>query len=183
MKLKDILIQINNDEQLSLLSLDESIDLQTYYYLTEILNTNNRYTFDYTPRFTATFVDNNNVEHFIKINKSLYDNDVDKYEVKFGFIGKNKTLSYDRPNIHYNVNPDEKIFNTHLYILLDIFIEKLDFFTLANVNRLYLPSTDYARFRLYRIALNKFLDKSKYNLLDGTKNELVIEKKYQQSLG
>lgn len=179
MKLKDILIQINNDEQLSLLSLDESIDLQTYYYLTEILNINIRYPFDYTPRFTATFADNNNVEHFIKINKRLYDNDVDKYEVKFGFIGKNKTPSYDRPNIHYNVNPDERIFNTHLYILLDIFIEKLDFFTLANVNRLYLPATDYARYRLYKIALGKFLDKSKYNLLDGTKNELIIEKKYE----
>jgi hypothetical protein len=63
-----------------------------------------------------------------------------------------------------------------LYILLNIFIEKLDFFGLANVNRLYLPATDYARYRLYRIALNKFLDKSKYNLLDGNKNELIIEK-------
>lgn len=178
MKLKDILVQINNDEQLSLLSLDESIDLQTYYYLTEILNIDNRYSFDYTPRFTATFIDDNNVEHFIKINKRLYD-DVDKYEVKFGFIGKNKTLSYDRPNIYYNVNPDERIFNTYLYILLDIFIEKLDFFALANVNRLYLPATDYARYRLYRMALGKFLDKSKYNLLDGSKNELIIEKKYE----
>jgi hypothetical protein len=178
MKLKDILIQINNDEQLSLLSLDESIDLQTYYYLTEILNINNIYPFDCTPRFTATFTDGNNIEHFIKINKRLY-NDTDNYEVKFGFIGKDDKPSYDRPNIYYNTNPDEKIFNTHLHILLNIFIEKLNFFKLAEVNRLYLPATDYARYRLYKIAMNKFLDKSKYNLLDGTKNELIIEKKYE----
>ena len=175
MKLKDILYKINDDTELNKLSLDESIDLQTYYYLVEILNIDNRYNFDYTPRFTATFIDDNNVEHFIKINKKLYD-DVDNYEVKFGFIGKNKLPSYDRPNIHYNVNPDERIFNTYLYILLNIFIEKLNFFGLANVNRLYLPATDYARYRLYRIALNKFLDKSKYKLLDGIKNELIIEK-------
>jgi hypothetical protein len=175
MKLKDILIQINDDEQLNLLSLDESIDLQTYYYLTEILNIDNIYSFDYTPRFTAVFTDSNNTEHFIKINKRLYD-DNDKYEVKFGFIGKNKLPSYDRPSIHYGINPDEKIFNTHLHILLNIFIEKLNFFKLADVNRLYLPATDYPRYRLYRIALGKFLDKSKYNLLDGTKNELIIEK-------
>lgn len=178
MKLKDILIQINNDEQLSLLSLDESIDLQTYYYLTEILNISNIYPFDYTPRFTAVFTDNNNIEHFIKINKRLY-NDVHNYEVKFGFIGKDNKPSYDRPNIHYNTNPDEKIFNTHLHILLNIFIEKLNFFKLAEVNRLYLPATDYPRYRLYKIALGKFLDKSKYNLLDEKENELIIEKKYE----
>lgn len=173
MKLKDILIQINNDENLSLLSLDESIDLQSYYYLTEILDINNIYPFESTPRFTAVFTDDNNIEHFIKINKRLYS-DEDKYEVKFGFIGKDKKPSYDRPNIYYNTNTDEKIFNTHLHILLNIFIE--NFFKLANVNKLYLPATDYARYRLYRIALNKFLDKSNYNLIDGAKNELVIEK-------
>jgi len=177
MKLKDILAQINSDEQLNTLSLDESIDLQTYYYLSEILDINNIYPVDHTPRFSATFTDFNNVEHFIKINKRIYDDDDDdNYEVKFGFLDKNKKPSFNRPNIYYNTNVDEKIFNTHLHILLKIFIEKLNFFKLANVNRLYLPATDYARYRLYRIALNKFLDKSEYKLIDGAKNELVIEK-------
>lgn len=174
MKLKDILEQINNDNQLSLISLDESIDLQTYYYLVEILNINYVYSIEYTPRFTAIFTDNNNTEHFIKINKRLYYED-DRYEVKFGFIDKDDKPSYDRPNIYYNGKSDEKIFNTHLHILLNVFIEKLRFFELAKVNRLYLPATDYARYRLYRIALNKFLNRSKYNLLDGSKNELIIE--------
>lgn len=176
MKLKNILESINNDSQLTSLSLDESIDLQTYYYLVEIINVDDIYQFDKTPRFTATFKDDNDIQHFIKINKRLSSLDSDIYEVKFGFIGKDKKPSYDRPNIYYNVNPDEKIFNTYLHILLKTFIEQLDFFGVAKVDRLYLPALDYARYRLYRLALNKLLDKSKYDLIDGNKNELIIQK-------
>lgn len=179
-KLKDLLELINNDSQLTSLSLDESIDLQTYYYLSEIIDIDNIYPFDNTPRFTATFKDDNDIQHFIKINKRLSSLDDNIYEVKFGFIGKDKKPSYDRPNIYYNVNPDEKIFNTYLYILLKTFIEKLNFFGISKVNKLYLPASDYARYRLYRLALNKLLDKSKYDLVDGNKNELIIQKKYDR---
>ena len=68
----------------------------------------------------------------------------------------------------------KSIFMTPVNENREFFIQ--NFFELANVNKLYLPATDYARYRLYRIALNKFLDKSNYNLIDGAKNELVIEK-------
>jgi hypothetical protein len=126
--------------------------------------------------FFAEFIDDNHITHFTRIVHQPLK--IPRNDVKIGFYDERGKPCYDRPNLHYNLHPDEKIFNTHLYILLKQFLETDDFFGKTKTTLLYLPAIDYHRYRLFRMALNKLLDKSKYRLFDDKnhKNTLIIEK-------
>lgn len=177
-RLHDIIESIKNDKNIDGLDIKEQIDLQTYYLLLEIMDINNIYPYEATDKFTAAFEDTNNIKHFIRIAYQPLNKIPDAFVVKFWFLDKNQNVSYDRPNVIFNLKHDEKILNTYIHILIKEFLEKQNFFEKAKekTNRLFLPSTDYARYRLYRMALNKFIDKTKYKFYDDDhKNTIVIE--------
>ena len=170
-KLTDLLdIDIENN-----LTVSEQIESVTFDYLCEVTDINNVYPYKSSEGFVATFQDNNNIQHFIRIVYQPLRQP--RYDLKFGFFDEKGKPSYDRPNLHYNLHPDEKIYNTHLSILLQQFLEKDDFFGKANIDKLYLPAIDHLRYRLFRKSINKFLDKNKYKMYDDPehKNTLIIE--------
>lgn len=172
--LSKLIDNIQNDKTLNGLPLNEQLTLQTYYYLAEVFDKKNVYSHNMVGNFWATFTDDNKVKHFIRIIYQPLSKP--RYDVKFGFLDRNGKPSYGQPNVHYNLHPDEKIFNTHIHILLDVFIDELNFFEKSNTDELWLPATDYPRYRLYRIALTKFLDKSKFDLVEHS-NTLIIKKR------
>lgn len=176
-KLSKIIEDINKDPEIHTLSLNEQLDIQTYYYLVEIMDKSDSYQYESTDKFSAVFLDDNGIKHFIRI---IYQPlSIPRYDVKIGFYDEQGKPSYERPNLHYNLGPDQKIFNTHIHILLDDFFDVSDFFGEANWNMVALPATDYPRYRLYRMALTKFLNKEKYEFFDDLKhpNTIVIKKK------
>lgn len=174
--LSKILEEIKNDKKVSELSITEQMEYTTFRYLAEVIDINNTYPIKVNKGFFAEFEDDNNVTHFTRITYQPLK--IPRNDVKIGFYDENGKPSYDRPNLHYNLHPDEKIFNTHLHILLEQFLDKEDFFKKTNATELYLPAIDYHRYRLFRMALNKLLDKSKYELFDDTKhpNTTIIKK-------
>jgi hypothetical protein len=175
-KLKDLIDQINEDKEIDTLDITEQIDIQTYYYLVEVMDTKNVYTYKTTDKFFASFIDQNGIKHCVRIIYQPLSKTPNAYVLKFWFFDKNGKISYERPNVIFNLNVDEKIFNTHIHIVIDDFLDKF-FGRVSKGTKLYLPAKDYARYRLFRMALNKFLDKNRYNVYDDTehKNTLVIE--------
>lgn len=177
-KLKDLIDKINEDKEINFLDITEQLDVQTYYYLVEVMDLTNIYQFKSTDKFSAIFTDDNNITHFIRI--AFQPLKSPRFDLKFGFFDKNGKPSFERPNLHYNLNPDEKIFNTHIHILLknflgdDKFFEKIKDKDKDKDNKLYLPAIDVARYRLFRMALNKFLDKTKYKMYNDDKHNTII---------
>jgi hypothetical protein len=146
-KLKDIL-------------LDES-----YRLMEEMVDINNIYPYESGGKYIFHFIDRYNNKHGIRalfqpIRK--FGHEEGYYEIKFGVIIDDKKWIYDEPTEH-----DEKVFNTHVHISLKEIIEKLD-----EVNEWRLPpvQNDIRRYRLFRIALNKYIDKSKWNIINNPKD-------------
>lgn len=153
-------------EQLKQLIKEELIT-STYELMFESVNPSNHYDFEHTRKNLWVFKDRKEIQHFIIINQSLYKGDT-KAEIKFGWVDNEGNKRYDKPPTY-----DEKIFNTHIYILLN---EILTFYS-EYFTEFHLEANDNLRHRLYRQTLNKFLDKSEYSMneLPGD-NTLIITK-------
>lgn len=185
LKLKEILLNIFEDLEDNKYhdgydacsSLKEQIDLETYSLLSELrLNLENYYNYINSKiRGMFLFEDDNKIEHFIRL---VFENN--RWEVKIGFFKVNSSIPiYDRPHIYNNLDYDEKIFNTHLKILIE---EIIPYFfsnkSISNENKkLFLPALDIPRYRLYRIALSKFINKSIYKIKLYPNNKLIVIEK------
>jgi hypothetical protein len=143
----------------------EELVISTYELMFESVNPSNHYDFEHTRKNIWVFKDRKEIQHFIIINQSLYKGDT-KAEIKFGWVDNKNNKRYDKPPTY-----DEKIFNTHIYILLN---EILTFYS-EYFTEFYLEANDDLRHRLYRQTLNKFLNKSEFtmNELPGD-NTLII---------
>lgn len=163
-KLSKILEELKNDsiDGYDLCkSLEEQICLETYTYLVEFqLDPANHYEYDVSGKGFFTFVDKNGYKHFTRLVKEH-----DRWEMKIGYFDKESNNPvYTRPKIYKNLEYDEKVFNTHIRIVMDGILPYFFGHELIPENEkvLYLPALDVPRFRLYRIAINKFVDKSKF---------------------
>ncbi len=133
---------------------NSSIDL-----ILEVLNINNHYHFERERNNLWSFLDKIGTKHFIILHKDLSSKIQNDMELKFGWYdGENPR--YDRPNSY-----DDKIFNTHLFIF---FHEILNQFKEYKLIYNFKP-TDIYRYRLYRMAINKYLDKAEYELIENEK--------------
>lgn len=156
-----------NKSQLKELIHQEIIE-SSYELMTEIINLAFHYDYDRKRKNAWYFTDKANIYHFIIIHKKLTGN-LDQAEVKFGWVDiLTGQPRYDKPGTY-----DEKIFNTHLYILIN---EILPLHLNTFEDGIILTPTDELRYRLYRIALNKELNKSKYSLIEINKT-LIIKSK------
>ena len=142
----------------------EELIVSTYELMFEQVDPSNHYDFEHTRKNLWVFEDRKNIQHFIIINQSLYKGDT-KAEIKFGWTDQKNNKRYDKPPTY-----DERIFNTHIYILLNEILEHYaEYFT-----EFYLEANDALRHRLYRQTLNKFLDKGKYRLSELPENNTLI---------
>ena len=176
-KLGDIL---RNDENINNLSLDEQISIETYTYLAEFrMDMSNYYPYKSEGKGYYTFFDKQGYKHFDRLVKEH-----ERWELKIRYFDPkdlNKPI-YDRPKVYVDLDYDEKVFNTHIKVIIDEIIPY--FFRHKMVPSedkiLFLPALDTSRYRLYRISLNRFLDKSKYTFSDHEKekNTLFIRPVY-----
>lgn len=129
-----------------------------------VFNLNDTYEIDETEsnKSTKSFYDNKG-----RLNSMHIKNNIGDYkEIKFYWIDVDKA---GKKTPTYTTLPDStaKTFNTYLKLFLEYFIFLGDKFVFQ--------PTDVARFRLYKIALTKLLDKTKWKMtiLD---NKIIITK-------
>jgi len=139
----------------------------SYDLIIESIDLNNRYDFEHTNRNRWIFKDRIGSTHFTVVNKSL-DTD-NACEIKFGWIDKNGQKRYDKP-----ITYDERIFNTHIYIILNEIIPAYK----DSFRYILLKATDELRYRLYRMNIDKFVDKNEFDVnLEPQNNTIVLDNK------
>lgn len=142
----------------------EELITSTYELMFEQVDPSNHYDFEHTRKNLWVFKDRKEIQHFIIINQSLYKGDTEA-EIKFGWVDEKGDKRYDKPPTY-----DERIFNTHIYILLNEIIKYYsEYFT-----EFHLEANDSLRHRLYRQTLNKFLNKNQYNLNELPESNTLI---------
>jgi len=146
---------------MSVKNIVHEIETSTIDIILEVLDIENYYHFEHGRKNMWTFYDRTGLKHFIVIGKDLDDAELNVMEIKFGWLHNDKPR-YDKSKSH-----DEKVFNTHLYIL---FNELLPYFYKYDLSYNLKP-TDKYRYRLYRIAINKYINKKEYELI--TNDEIL----------
>jgi len=171
-KVRNSLTELTKSDGYKSTGLSESLTLENYTLIAEwvSLNKDDVYAYQLHPHFSSWyyFKDRNDVIHEIRLTKGIKE----RYEVKVWFIDEDGKPNYSPPNIYGNFKYDTAIFNTHIYILINEIIPH--FFNPVEDEPLYLPATDKARYRLYKITLNNHLDKTKYTLADLGDNTLSL---------
>jgi hypothetical protein len=170
---KSSLKKLRASKEYKTTSVKLSILLENFTLIAEwiSLKQDDVYPFIQTGRGWFSFIDRNKIQHEIRLTTGK-DN---RYEVKIWFVDDARKPNYSPPNIYNNIKYDTRIFNTHIFILINKILSY--FFGRLSAETLYLPATDSVRYRLYRIALNNHLDKTKYELTDLGNNTLSIKKK------
>jgi hypothetical protein len=163
-KLSKLLEELQNnsiDGYYACTSLEEQICLETYSYLVEFqVDPGNHYDYINGGKGFYTFIDKNGYKHFSRLIKEN-----DRWEIKIGYFDKESNRPvYERPKIYKNLEYDEKVFNTHVHIVINELLPYFFEHELVSEDEkvLYFPALDAPRYRLYRIAINKFVDKSKF---------------------
>jgi hypothetical protein len=178
---KKSLVELAQHEDYKTAGISEIITLENYTLVAEWVSLNKDDLYDYQLHsgFVAWyfFVDRNGITHEIRLTKGAKE----KWEIKLWFLDKDDKPNYTAPNVYGDLKYDTAIFNTHIYILINELIPY--FFSKLPDEKVYLPATDKARHRLYRITLNNHLDKTKYKLEGGDKsNELVVSQVLKQKI-
>ena len=143
---------------------------ESYVLIAENVNLDHVYDYKSKGKNWWEFKGGRDIQHEIRL---VYSPDLDNKElsVKFYWIKDNKP-NYEKPPY-----TDERVFNTHIKILIEEILPKLsEYFRTFNIDKLTLDPTDSSRYRLYRIALNQVLDKSKYELVENSSNNLLYIK-------
>ena len=154
-----------NNNILKKLIKEEIVSL-SYELISENINPDDHYDFEHSRKNLWDFKDRKNFKYFIVIHKSLYKEE-DDAEIKFRWIDEKNIKRYDKPPTY-----DERVFNTHIYILYN---EILKYYG-EYFNSFYLEAIDPIRYRLYKMALNNTINKSKYVLEEvPEKNTIIIK--------
>ena len=154
-------------------SMHEIIVDEMYMFMNETMNKENYYKYELVHPYTATywrFKSRSDTEHrirmFPKVDKVTHKR---YYEIKFGmYDSKLDAIIFDEPPEN-----DDKVFNTHVKIAVDEIIKK---HTEINEYRLPVVDEDLRRVRLYRIAINMYLDKNEWSVSIDNKNTLILKR-------
>lgn len=163
---------LHSNSNFNLSSILEKILLESYTLIGENIDLDNVY--DYQNQGTSIwfFVDNHDIQHYTKVNYNPGIEDK-QITVKFFWIGKDNKPKYDKPPY-----TDEKVFNTHLKIFVNEILPLLKSYeNHFGIDYITLDPTDKIRYRLYRIALNSIIDKSKYSIEENDKKNLIYIKR------
>lgn len=169
-KLKKSMDELIKSDEYKSSDISNSILLENYTLTSEwvSLNKDDLYEYSKTGNCWYLFIDRNKIKHEIRLVKGIKD----RYEVKLWFLDKDNKPNYSPPNVYNDFKYDTRIFNTHIYILLNEIIPY--FFKELPKEKLYLPATDKLRYRLYKITLGNHFDKTTFSLEDLGNNTLVI---------
>lgn len=160
--------KLQSDSDYLLSNILEKILLESYVLIGENISLSNAYDYTKNGNSIRSFVDKNGIQHYTKVN---YNPNVDNKEitVKFFWMDENQNPKYSKPPY-----TDEKVFNTHLKIFKDEILPLMksyeDHF---GIDYIALDPVDKPRYRLYRIALNSILDKSKFSIEEDEKKNII----------
>jgi len=169
--MKDALDIFRESEEYKELTFDEILITESIIILSELVNLNRIYEIKKTGAAWYQFVDCHNIVHEQRIYKN-FDVSTARYDLKLWFLGTDNKPKYEKPYDYYSFQYDDRIYNTHFEILINKLVPH--FFSELPDEILYLPFIDRARFRLFKIDINKFLPTSKYMLdLTEEKNNII----------
>ena len=169
LKLNELKI-LEKSNEYQLMDLWNQLLLETYVIIAENIDLSHVYEYNLKTKNWWEFKDIKGIEHEIRLN---FNAGVDNKEltVKFYWVKDNKP-SYTKPPY-----TDERVFNTHMKVFIEEILPKLpELLNHFKLDKLTLDPLDSSRYRLYRIALNQVLDKSKYELIEDEKNQLLYIK-------
>lgn len=148
-----------------LINEEKEVEEQEWKLLNELmLDLNNIYNIDEknSTKLLKQFMDDEGRINIIKAR-----NEKDGWmEIKFYWLKEKNgilTPTYENP-----IDSTSKTFNTYLSLFLNHFIKLND--------KIILKPTDDIRQRLYRISLNKFLNKNEYQVFERDKLIYIIKK-------
>lgn len=157
-------------------SLSEGIDMVTYEIIFEgnHINPTESYSITNSAKGYWTFVGDSGIKHFVRLIKA----EQDKWKLKIGFFDGDQPI-YDKPNLYFNndiYRYDKKVLNTYIKALVEDIIPY--FFDNIPNEKLYFPSIDKARYRLYKMMIERYLNKTGYEIVDDNEHsEFAIQKK------
>ena len=163
---------LHSNSDFNLSSILERILLESYTLIGENIDLDSVYDYQKQGSSIWSFNDKHDIKHYTKVN---YNPGVEDKQitVKFFWIGKDDKPKYDKPPY-----TDEKVFNTHLKIFVDEILPLLKSYeNHFGIDYITLDPTDKIRYRLYRIALNSIIDKSKYSIEEDDKKNLIYIKR------
>lgn len=163
---------LHSNSDFNLSSILERILLESYTLIGENIDLDSVYDYQKQGSSIWSFNDKHDIRHYTKVN---YNPGVEDKQitVKFFWIGKDDKPKYDKPPY-----TDEKVFNTHLKIFVDEILSLLKSYeNHFGIDYITLDPTDKIRYRLYRIALNSIIDKSKYSIEEDDKKNLIYIKR------
>jgi len=166
--IKNLLKELLEENEYKQLDLEESIAYENHIIISELVNPQDHYSYTSVGKCWFKFYDIHEKIHNIRLLKNG-----DEFDVKLWFEDENGRPNYNRPNVYYKMDYDSKIYNTHFYIILNEIIPY--FFEKLPNEKLNFPFIDKARFRLFKIDFNKFLDKNLYNI-NYENNKIIIVK-------
>jgi len=154
--------------------IDKIILNEMYLFMLEMINKENHYPYEKVRNYDVNywrFISRYKTEHRIRllINKDIKTKST-VHEIKFGiYDAETNTIDYNQPGEN-----DEKVFNTHVKIAVDEIIGRH-----AEIGEYRLPviDEDPRRARLYRIALNKYIDKKDWDISIDKKNTIHLKRK------
>ena len=163
---------LHSNSDFNLSSILEKILLESYTLIGENIDLDSVYDYQKQGSSIWSFNDKHDIKHYTKVNYNPGVKDK-QITVKFFWIGKDDKPKYDKPPY-----TDEKVFNTHLKIFVDEILSLLKSYeTHFGIDYITLDPTDKIRYRLYRIALNSIIDKSKYSIEEDDKKNLIYIKR------
>ena len=163
---------LHSNSNFNLSSILEKILLESYTLIGENIDLDSVYDYQKQGSSIWSFNDKHDIKHYTKVNYNPGVKDK-QITVKFFWIGKDDKPKYDKPPY-----TDEKVFNTHLKIFVDEILSLLKSYeNHFRIDYITLDPIDKIRYRLYRIALNSIIDKSKYSIEEDDKKNLIYIKR------
>ena len=145
---------------------------EMYLYMENTMDKENNYPYETVLPYSNTywkFIDRYKIIHGIRL---LLGRDKigakDVYEIKFGII-KDGVIDFEKPQ-HY----DDKVFNTHIKIAMDEIIKKHEE---VDMYKLHPVDNDPRRSRLYKMAINKYLDAKEWDASVADDNSIWLKRK------
>lgn len=152
---------------------EKSLLNDMYLFMKENINKESYYEYEPVPPYHDSywkFTSMHGVDNRIRMVKYV-DKKINKpyFEIKFGMYDPDAdVISFDEP-----LENDHKVFNTHVKIAVDEIIKK---HPEINEYRLPIVDEDSRRARLYRMAINKYLDKKEWSVSVDNKNMIYLKR-------
>jgi hypothetical protein len=153
---------------------EQSVINDMCLFMEQNINKEDYYIYESVPPFGDSywkFISVHGIDNRIRLLKYIDKKTKKEYfEIKFGmFDSDTNTIIFNEPPEN-----DHKVFNTHVKIAMDEIVSK---HPEINEYRLPIVDEDPRRARLYKMAINKYLNKKEWSIDIDNKNTIYLKRK------